>query len=355
MLEIVTGIGIFIIYLVNYYLYGFFLQKIAKVKKISLSLSLVGGFFLYAITFFDIVLPLKKLQLPLEDITFIWCIANTIILCSIIFLWNRELLQCIRECLCNLRKIKLTAVIITGVTVLEICFEELYGRILGGENAAYYIGYVSTAIHKGYLGLYEPLSGLKSSSFHSAYFLQTYLDHSAVISFLTNVHPLIEIRSIIPAITIIISNIVIWKIADYIFKENLHKCYFFVAYNAIKLCFSSCLLLPGFYSLFRAFEGKNIFASILLPICFLCFWKMYDYPSDKYNILLLLVSIIGSYTFSMSTMFIIPFVVLGYSPMIIIKKDRKVVVNFIICMLPCVIVALYYILAVKGVISLRIR
>lgn len=56
--------------------------------------------------------------------------------------------------------------------------------------------------------------------FYEAYFLQTYNDHSAVISKLTKLSPLIETRTVMSTVVIIIGNLLIYELAKSLFKES---------------------------------------------------------------------------------------------------------------------------------------
>ena len=356
MIEIIKAIVIFVLYIAEYFLFGICFQKICKKKSTNVQMQIIVGMFVQAVLFFILVIPMKVMQISVGIISTVWLITCSIMILAIIVACHKDIRESLLAVIHGITKHKIETSILGVIIGAEIVFEELYGRILGGTNATYYIGYVTSSLHMDRLGTVNPRTGEVMGQFNISYLLQTYLDHSVVISWLTGIHPLIEIRTVIPAITILVSNLVIWEIAKTICRKDYKKAmYVWIMYNALSNIFSCSVLLPAFYGYFRSFEGKNFFACITIPLLFLLFWKLYDEPKDKYILSSLVVAITGSFMYCMSTMFIVPFIILGYAGMILIKKSWKQFVNVCICMIPCIMVVVYYMLATKGIIVLAIH
>lgn len=354
MLEILRAILVFIVYLIEYYIYGFGFARLCN-KKAAPQFYLISGMFVQALLFFIPILPMKLLQVPVHIAAIIWVIIWLGTMLFIIMKWRRELADSCKEWIGEVLKWKLESCIFIIVTGFQIVFDELYGRILGGENAAYYIGYVTSSLFTNSMGTVDPQTGALLHTFSRSYLLQTYLDHSTIVSWLTQLHPLIEIRTVIPAVTILIGNLVIWQFAKLISKGNRRKAlYGWLFYLVIYHLFVNSALLPPIYGYFRAFEGKNFFANISMPLIFMCFWLMYEKVDDWYLLWVTVIIIAASFMYCMSTMFIVPFMIIIYGIMVFTQRSWKLFRNLCICMIPCIVVIGYYLLAVKGVIDLAI-
>ena len=68
-LEVVVAFGILIIYLMNYFLFGFAFATICKKEKKNFGFCMVSGFFIYSLVFGIFVLPLKTNVISLNIIS----------------------------------------------------------------------------------------------------------------------------------------------------------------------------------------------------------------------------------------------------------------------------------------------
>lgn len=92
---------------------------------------------------------------------------------------------------------------------------------------------------------------------------------------------------------------------------------------------------------------------MLIPFVVVCLLKLYDKPNNGYVQKSLVLGLLGSYTFCMSTMYILPFIFLSYIPMVFYNK--KMFKNLCVGLIPCIAVMGYYMLIRQGVITLTIR
>ena len=354
-LEVIVAFGILIIYLMNYFLFGFAFATICKKEKKNFGFCMVSGFFIYSLVFGIFVLPLKTNVISLNIISEIWSIVWLLTILLIIICCWKELKKHLKFWKQQFVENKIVIIIFSGITVIQLIFEELYGRYTNGSGAAWFNAYVSAAVFDNYLGITHPVSGEKMKYFYEAYFLQTYNDHSAVISKLTKLSPLIETRTVMSTVVIIIGNLLIYELAKSLFKESKkqYRIVFFILYIAVMGIFVPCVYLPSYYYYFRAFEGKNIFGMLLIPFVVVCLLKLYDKPNNGYVQKSLVLGLLGSYTFCMSTMYILPCIFLSYIPMVFYNK--KMFKNLCVGLIPCIAVMGYYMLIRQGVITLTIR
>lgn len=352
MQELIRSVVVFIVYIAEYYVYGLGFARLCR-RKVSPSFYLLSGMFVHALLFFVVIMPMKLLKVPVHIAAVVWLILWMVSLLLIIVKCRRELVKSLRAWFAEAISWKWGSIVFLVMTGIQIIFDELYGRILGGENATYYIGYVTSSLFSDHMGMVSSETGMPLSGFYMPYFLQTYLDHSTIVARLTGLHPLLEIRTVIPAVMILIGNLLMWQFVKWISKGDWQKAlYGWLLYWIIYHMFISSVLLPSIYSYFRTFEGKNVFANICTPLIFMCFWKMYERVDDLYWLWVTVIVISGSFTYCMYTMVVVPFMIIMYAGMIFIRRKWKLFRNLCICMLPCILAIGYYVLANRGIIDL---
>ena len=350
------GILIFLTYLILFYAFGVLYNRVTRRKERDLAVTLTAGMFLYAVFFLLAVLAPKYHRVPLNIISIFWGIAGAV--CAVlifVFCWKTAL-EPLRSAASYIRKNPVNAFLFAVFQIVQLGFVELFGRWSSSNNPANYVAYVTTAVFTDELGTTEPTTGLLRREFVRKMFTETYLDQSAVAAKLFRVHPLIEVRWVIPAVLLLLGNLVVLLIARELFEEKSKQWLFFAGYQAAVACTTGSYLGGSFYYYFRNYEGKTIFPTVLLPIFFYVVWHLYQDCRDRDALLYGIISIAGSFHFTGTTMYLIPVACLGLVPALFSKKNfGRVVLDVLLLILPCVIYAAFYVAFAKGWISLAIR
>lgn len=346
-----TGV-VTLIYLLNYYLWGLLLVHICKRKDEHLFLIIPTGFFLYGLVFFVVIFPLKVIGTSLSCAMYTWLIFWSVSTVAIIYFCRRDLIERFKKIYNLINKYYGIWLIVTAIQLL---YEIFYGKYTDGEGGIYYNSYVATEVFTDTLDYYYGITGLKLDTHNLMYFLQTYLEHSAVICKFFNLPVLIESRQIMSAIVVLITSMVIFELGRTIFKEDKNILYFWVIYEASIGIMAQCVYIPAYHLYYRSFEGKAIFGMILIPVMLILFWRLYDNAKDSYALLSLVLGLFGSLTYCMATMYVIPFLLVGYLPICIIQKSKRQFINWVLCWIPCLVAFIYFAGAMKGIIDLTIR
>lgn len=350
--DIILGIFIILIYLLNYFLWGTFCAHCFKKKNESLFFILPSGFFIQAIVFFIVIFPLKLIGKSLSFAAYTWLIVWIICTITILLICRSDIqftIKRIKEKLCYVHLIWFL------ITIVQLIYEAVFGRYTNGGGGVFYNSYVATEVFTNTLDVYNATTGQKLISHTEVYFLQTYLEHSAVVCKLTGITPIMESRTIMSLIVVLLSSMAIWALGKTIFNDSKHTLYFWLIYEAALGIMAQCVYIPAYHLYYRAFEGKAIFSNIMMPLVLLLFWKMYDEIADKYILFNTIFILTGSITFCMATMYIIPFLLLGYFPICIIKKSKQQFINWLLCWIPCILAAIYYIGLRLYIIDLTIK
>jgi hypothetical protein len=150
--------------------------------------------------------------------------------------------------------------------------------------------------------------------------------------------------------------IIIWELSKYIGAGDDKKSLIvFFSYYIVKNIMVGCHLLPGYFSIFRVYEGKGMVASVCLPLLFALLWKMYDKPEDRSLRYKTIVSIMGAMTYSFSMMFSVPLVLAAYMPCVFVKKNKKLWVTIILLLMLSGAYVVFYYLGHEGIIDMTIK
>lgn len=355
MSQIIPAILCFIVYLIIYYLVGVLTSKVLKLENNPL-LQVLYGMFVYGILFFVYVLPLKFKVVPLGTISVIWAIF-IFVLCMFILIKFRDYIKSgLLEFIKSFSEQKKGIILVLVFTISFILFIELYGRIPNGFNQVWFVGWPCTSFFHNELMTYDVEMGTPLKKFYNDRYLCTFLDHSAVSSKLSGLHPMIEVRTVLTAVFVLMQIIIVWELAKYFAKGDKKKTVIaFFMYWIFRNLLVGSQLLPSYYSIFRTYEGKGFVMNVSYPLLLLLLWKMYDSPEDRGWLWKSAIVMFGSMTYSLSMMFSAPFILAAYSPMIFIKKDKRLFRNFFAMGAIALAFLVVYYLGDKGVIDLTIH
>lgn len=353
---IVKTILVFVVYIVTYYVYGLLCNKIMRWKIQDLTITVIAGMFLYAIIFMAYALPLKYMKNPLHITAGVWKIIWGVSVFLIAVVCRKDILKPLKSAGGYIKAHRLNCILFATVIILQVGFVEVFGRWSGSNNPSEYVAYVTTAIFTDQVGTTDPRTAQQLGSFEPRTFTQTFLDHSAVVGKIFNLHPLMEIRYVVPAMFLIMGNLLVFLVARTIFRDNDAKQWLFYSAYTLVLCITaSSVLLQGFYVFFRNYEGKDFYAGIMVPLMFYVIWKLYENPRDNKILVLGVLSIIGSFHYTGIALFSIPMTVFGLLPGVFSKKNWwRMMLNMVVLNIPSFLYGIYYMGTIKGYITLTI-
>ena len=324
MSQLSLAILFFFIYLIVYYVFGVLISHLLKLGNKPVH-QLIYGMFFYQLVFFIFVMPLKFHIVPVDTIGRIWT-GVVLVVCIAVAIWlHKDIYEGFSNWVKDIREHWVSSLVIFILIVGELLFVEYYGRLLGGNNQVWFVGWVSNAVAHNELMTYVPETGLAATSFNNDRYLCTFLDHSGVISKTFGIHPMVEVRTILTGVFILIQCLVIWELAKYLGKEKRDASVAgYIMYWSITNIMAGSQLLPGFYDIFRTYEGKAFVMDVSVPLLLLLLWKLYDEPDKWKNVWKSIIVMCGSMTYSLSMMFTYPFVLAAFTPFLIVKKEKRI-------------------------------
>lgn len=353
--QIVLAIICFVTYLIIYYLVGVATTKLFKLENKPL-LQLLYGMFVYGILFFAYVLPLKFKIVPVSTLGAIWAVFVSIICIATLVLLRKYIAEGLSSWIKEIRDNWMIILPVIIFTAAFITFIELYGRVPNGFNQVWFVGWPANGVLHNELMTFDTETGLPLAVFNNNRYLCTFLDHSAVVCKLTGLHAMVEVRTVLTAVFVLMQSIIVWELAKCFGKDDKKKVLLvFFGYWTFRNLMVGCQLLPSYYTIFRTYEGKGMVMNVCFPLISLILWKMYDTPEDNGWLVKSSVTLVGAMTYSLSMMFSAPFLLAAFTPFVILKKDMRLIRNLVVLFFISGVFFIIYYLGLKGVIDLTIK
>ncbi|MBP5384625.1 MAG: hypothetical protein J6Y57_06595 [Lachnospiraceae bacterium] len=345
-MQILTAALGVIAHFIIYLSFGSLLTK-RKEGELQLSLSLVVGFFAYYSLFFFVCIPVMKMYRPLSLLTAVWVpVVAMIVLCAVIFCagsWvakGRSILQ-------SIRRHPLPAAILFAILAVQIVIVTTsYNFTL---DASYYVAGVATNVDTNMINVYDPFTGAWQDHFEMRYFFATYPVSDAVVCQLTGIPALVQTKTVMATVVILLTNLVYYMIAKLLFEEKGHGTVLMLGFICLMNLFFITMFTPSLFLFTRTYEGKAIVGNLsVMTILYFFILLVKDRKVRLYWLLLFLVCF-GSTTVSSTANMLIPAEVsILFLPDIILKKRFRQLLPYAACILPGILLALAFVAYVKG-------
>ncbi len=350
MVDILKAVFVTVYYFTCFFILGTCLLRLIR-TEFSLPLAMVTGGFSYYLLFEMVALPMKLKFYPLSTLTRTWCFVVLIGLVLLIVLGRRALGQALKECAVTIRKTpKLYLCILTLILVQYLYIGSVTSTTAGVTDDRYYIGDVMTSLYTNTIQQYSYLDGEKLSYLSTDYLIQMYPIHTAVVSQVTGLHPLIENKWVLTATWLVLVNCTYILWGKFLFKENQKKLFWFLL--LITWCtYAQRLVTESFaqHLVYRMAEGKNLLANLIIPFLLYLFARIVKSEGKWQNWFLVFWTVLGSYCLVMSSFFILPLVTGSfYACYVVLGRRWRQLLSAVLCFVPCVAVLYIYLLETSG-------
>lgn len=346
MLQVLGEIGCVVANFIIYLAFGTLITR-RKNQDWPFGLSILIGFFLYYSLFFFCCVPIMARFRPLSMLTGLWVpIAGMIVLVSCVLngkAWYEKLKQTAAQIKAHPAVFVLLLLIVIPQVIIVT---RAYNFTL---DAAYYVANVATAVETNMMNVYDPFTGAWQDHYEMRYFFATYSMNDAVICQLTGIPALIQTKTIMAAVIILLTNLLYYLIAKMLFPQNdkavvlMLGLMFLINLTFITIYTSSLFLMT------RTYEGKAIVGNLsLLAVFYLYMLLLKEERMPRIWLMIFLICF-GSMTISSSANMLLPAELsILFVPLALIKKDFKILPKYVACMLPGLVMAVTYVAYVKG-------
>ena len=171
--------------------------------------------------------------------------------------------------------------------------------------------------------------------------------YQAWLSRLSGVHPAIIAHSVLSAVWLLLMYCVYGQIARRLFPKKREYRPLFMIFLSLWFIFGNIsLYTTETFAMTRIWQGKGLMAGIVLPMLMLCFLYLADDRPQK-GIWLLLCTVIISAVFATSIAFMLIPTLTGVVGILLSlrKKNIRPLLQIGACCIPCLILAVCYLLA----------
>lgn len=333
----------FIIYLA----FGSLITGRKRHREWSLSFTLIMGFFVYYSLFFFFCVPMMLRFQTLTSLAYLWLAVAAVVTVISAVLYGSSWYEKLKGLMGRVRK----APVFFGGLIL-LCLVQVV-LVTGAYNftldATYYVGNVAASVQTDTMNIYDPYTGLWQDHFEMRYFFATYSMNDAVMCRLTGLHALIQTKTVMTVTVILLIQLVYYKIAEELFGDD-HKAILIMQtlMAVVNFTFISIYTASNFM-LTRTFEGKAIVGNVVLIFIFYLYLLLLKDHKPARTWWMLFIVCFGSMTISSSANMLVPATLsVLLLPLAFIKKDWKIIPKYVLCMLPCLVMALMYVAYVKG-------
>lgn len=306
MLAIGKTVILLMLELITEYLFGTLLAKTFLKKEVNVAFSVLLGFIAYQALFQPITLIVTFSTGILHHLTTIWMgvLIGTIVISFVICkdIVKRQLTNSVVFIRTH-KSVFLLAVIV----VVAFCY---YVSINGerNEDARYYIALMTTSVDTDTMFKHNVYNGYKVGALYLRRVLATFEMHSAVLSQLFQIHPLLIARIFRACQNVILTSgavylcgkTIFWKADRQAAEKSLMGV---VVFWFMQLPLANTIYTPSTFVLYRAYEAKAFTAHfVVLFGLYLCVNVLRE---RNYRMLLLLVVFVwGSMALSFSAMLV---------------------------------------------------
>lgn len=341
-----------------YFLFGsLFCSITGQKEKASASYMILAGFFFYYSLFTLFCVPVMYRWRPLSLLTLLWECAAAFLLVLSVITGYRRIAAFGRAFLGSIKENSLLYAGLILLTAIElIVVLNAYQFTL---DAAYYVANVTTSLRTNSLNIYDPYTGDWQDHFEMRYFFATYPLQDAVMCSIFNIPALLQTKTVMSSVSIILSNMLFYMLARELFgdgKDNHRKIFLMVFFGILINAFFITIYTSSNFLLSRTYEGKSILGNVIIPALLLFGIRLYKSSFKGREWLFLFLICFGATVISNSSNMLVP-AALGvlFMPVVFTfiwqKNFKEALLLFIktgVCMLPGLILILVYVAYVKG-------
>ncbi len=210
------------------------------------------------------------------------------------------------------------------------------------DDDAYYVGMAVTSYFSNTISANHPYTGTPADlKLMANYVLSPYPIFWAMWSKILGLHPAILMRSILPAVNIAWCYAIYYLLAKVVFKNTMQRMEFMFIVVLTNLFGACSNITSSMFLLTRVWQGKGTIAAICMPLLWYLWIRLRREKHRSVLWFLMAFSVMGTCLCSSMALFLCPILLGSFGlEYLIEKKDWKSIGKLILCVLPCLALAL---------------
>ena len=314
---------------------------------LSFSNCMLIGFLVYFSLFQLIAFPMTVIQRSLTELTYSWVLL-AVAICILCLMdksfWAADLFF-IKK---SVFSWEFFAAFLAGIAL--ICF--MVNSNVNGWDQTYYIGGVNTFVATDSMYIYDGTGGWKQDSLNMRYVISSFWINDAVFAKLFSVHGTLVCKYYNTFLSGFFSVLVVYALGKQIFKEKKH------GYRAVVIwILANFTMVSGGDDdlLLRGMENKPLCAHFVLPIVLLIIIRIWGDTQKTEHWKCLFLANFASVAISGTALALVPIInacCLGANWLY--ERNGKNFWRMVVCMTPCLLYMVIYILAVSGLWQMKV-
>ena len=274
---------------------GMLITKFMKEKNILLSFLI--GYIIEFSVLQIIAVPMILLKLMYQVLLYSWSSIIAVLCITSIILNAKEIKKNIVDFIKNFNigkifnKTNILPLVVFVLITTQIVLSIIYTH--NDADDAFYLGTTVNTLYEKKMYRVSPENGYYYEKIPARYALAPFPMYVALISSITDIHPVIIAHSVLQPLFIFLTYVVYILIAQKIFKDNKNDISLFLIFLNLIFMFGNISTRTNFTVMYlRIWQGKAILASIILPSLWLVFslCKENDSFINWFTMLLIIVS-----------------------------------------------------------------
>jgi len=274
MVQICGAFCLLALELIIEYFFGAMLTKILLKKDTNPGMNLLVGFMAYQVLFQMLTLVVVCTTRVLHHLSIVWIVSLVILVPMSYRLGRNVFKEQMNACITLIKRNRGCFMLCTLVVLSFVYYTCINGEI--NEDSTYYIGLIATSVETDSLFKYNAYTGMEMESFYLRRALATFEIHSAVISQIFGVHPLIIARIFRASQNVLLTSVAVLLCSKTLFwekeEEGMTKAMLAtVVFWLLQLPFAHTIYTPARFLLYRTYEAKAFTANcVVLFGLYLC-------------------------------------------------------------------------------------
>lgn len=337
--------------LVSGYIYVLFGMIVMKKQEISLTATLLLGFFVYFALFQFFAVPMVLMKRSLHELTVTWgVVVGILVIVGTVYCIRKKC----RFLKWDWRKQKSKLLIVAILFLLVLYYALRYGY--NGFDTSYYIGTVNTSLYTDSMYIFDGNTGVKNASLELRYALSAFYMNSAVSCQIFGLRAAVEMRIITGFFCVLLFHLVVFQAGRIWFAGDMGKALCTVGAGSVIVFFFRSGYTPAQFLLRRSYEAKAYCANIVLPMLFVAFFCLWKYTWDETAWKYIFFICMSCNAISMSCILTVPVMLSVYFLFLFFREKKKIKlsVRYAVCMIPCMVYVVTYVLYLKGFIMIKV-
>ena len=330
------------------------LARFGKKGPLSWTLAVPMGYLALFTVYEILALPLTLLQVPLRVLTVLLALCMAAAIGCALYFCRPQIQEMNRRIPSLLSKHGIVMAVLAGCVLLQLWIVLVY--VDYSVDAGYYIAKSATDAYTNTIGFYSPTTGATLHYLNVRYLTACFPDYNAAMAQLFGISAILQAKKIVPLISVVVSNMIIYRTGLALFKRNPRLAGLFTFFWSIIRYWSGTLYTDGTFFFTRTYEGKALLAGIIIPAALYAYLVLWQDPSRTELRIMLICTSIAGVCFSSTSLILLPFLLgAGSLTLWLRRRNRREFFWAVLTLLPVVLALGLYLLFKMNILSAAIR